>query len=145
MLVCVLKHIRNITGGIPAWRDSSAAAKAVRGVSSEGFMTTVQPHARAGPTWNKCGAEQEIFVNDNHALKRSEFFYLTNSTPLKYLKNTLRVSIANGKFQGVTAPTTPTGCKRKFNKRSKNRNRSKSSALPSTPKEGQISFFVFLC
>lgn len=31
--------------------ESSTAAKAVRGVSSEGFMTTVQPHARAGPTW----------------------------------------------------------------------------------------------
>jgi len=30
--------------------ESSTAAKAVRGVSSEGFMTTVQPHARAGPT-----------------------------------------------------------------------------------------------
>lgn len=43
-------HERNITGGIPACMASSAAAKAVSGVSSEGFMTTVQPHARAGPT-----------------------------------------------------------------------------------------------
>lgn len=48
--VCVIE----ITGGIPAWRASSAAAKAVRGVSSDGFMTIVQPHARAGPTWSKC-------------------------------------------------------------------------------------------
>lgn len=39
-----------LTGGIPAWRESSAAAKAVRGVSSEGFITTVQPQASAGPT-----------------------------------------------------------------------------------------------
>lgn len=42
--------IKIVTGGIPAWRASSAAAKAVKGVSSEGFMTTVQPAARAGPT-----------------------------------------------------------------------------------------------
>lgn len=45
--------LKMITVGIPAWRASSAAAKAVKGVSSEGFMTTVQPHARAGPTWLK--------------------------------------------------------------------------------------------
>lgn len=38
------------TGGIPALIESSAAAKAVKGVSSEGFITTVQPQARAGPT-----------------------------------------------------------------------------------------------
>lgn len=44
---------RTFTGGIPALRDSSAAANAVKGVSSEGFITTVQPQARAGPTWLK--------------------------------------------------------------------------------------------
>lgn len=49
-----------ITGGIPAWRESSAAAKAVRGVISEGFMTTVQPHASAGPTWYKWETKQVI-------------------------------------------------------------------------------------
>lgn len=31
--------------------ESSAAANAVNGVSSEGFITTVHPEARAGATW----------------------------------------------------------------------------------------------
>ena len=51
-----------ITGGIPAWSESSAAAKAVKGVSSEGFMTTVQPLARAGPTWNARVIENKVFL-----------------------------------------------------------------------------------
>ena len=42
--------LKLLTGGIPARRESSAAAKAHKGVNSEGFMTTVQPAARAGPT-----------------------------------------------------------------------------------------------
>lgn len=33
--------------------ESSAAANAVNGVSSEGFITTVHPHARAGATWHQ--------------------------------------------------------------------------------------------
>jgi len=41
-------------------------------VNSDGLTTTVQPQAKAGPTF--------------------------------------RVIIANGKFHGVIAPTTPTGC-----------------------------------
>ena len=51
---------------------NSPAAKAVRGVSSAGLMTTVQPAAKAGAT--------------------------------------LRVIMANGKFQGVMAAHTPMGC-----------------------------------
>lgn len=39
------------TAGIPAWRASSEAARAVNGVNSEGLTTTVQPEANAGPTW----------------------------------------------------------------------------------------------
>lgn len=39
-----------ITDGIPASSASPAAAKAIKGVSSEGSKTTVQPQARAGPT-----------------------------------------------------------------------------------------------
>src|SRR5690606_17648970 len=58
--------------GRPASLPSSANASAEKGVSSDGFSTTVQPTAMAGAT--------------------------------------LRVIIAAGKFQGVTAATTPTGC-----------------------------------
>ncbi len=36
--------------GTPAWLASQANAKAEKGVSSEGFNTTVQPAASAGPT-----------------------------------------------------------------------------------------------
>ena len=58
--------------GTPASAASRARARAVKGVSSEGLSTTVQPAARAGAT--------------------------------------LRVTMAAGKFQGVTAATTPTAC-----------------------------------
>lgn len=60
--------------GIPASVARAARATAVKGVSSEGLSTTVQPAARAGAT--------------------------------------LRVTMAAGKFQGVTAATTPTACLR---------------------------------
>lgn len=52
--LCVLLKTQNrITRGIPACTESSAAANAVNGVSSEGFTTTVHPHARAGATWHR--------------------------------------------------------------------------------------------
>lgn len=57
--VCAIE----ITGGIPACRESSAAAKAVRGVSSDGFITTVQPQARAGPTYPSW-KENKSFENE---------------------------------------------------------------------------------
>lgn len=50
--------------------ESSAAAKAVRGVSSEGFTTTVQPHARAGPTW-KIRKQIILKMTDVHKLIKS--------------------------------------------------------------------------
>ena len=59
-------------GGRPASANSSARARAVSGVCSAGFRTTVQPAASAGAT--------------------------------------LRVTMAAGKFHGVMAATTPTGC-----------------------------------
>ena len=58
--------------GMPARIANSPAAKAVKGVSSAGLITTVQPAANAGAT--------------------------------------LRVIMANGKFQGVMAAQTPMGC-----------------------------------
>ncbi|OIQ64581.1 hypothetical protein GALL_538670 [mine drainage metagenome] len=66
--------------GTPASSPSTASASAENGVSSEGFSTTEQPAASAGPT--------------------------------------LRVIMAAGKFQGVTAATTPTGCFRVMIRRS---------------------------
>ena len=52
---CYLQNqnrVRNCTGGTPAWSASSAAARAVNGVSSAGFMITVHPAASAGATCN---------------------------------------------------------------------------------------------
>ena len=62
----------NTPAGTPASSARTARARAVKGVSSEGLSTTVQPAARAGATF--------------------------------------RVTMAAGKFQGVTAATTPTAC-----------------------------------
>mmetsp|Transcript_4385 Transcript_4385/g.15565 ORF Transcript_4385/g.15565 Transcript_4385/m.15565 type:complete len:282 (+) Transcript_4385:1315-2160(+) len=59
-------------GGMPARFASSASANAERGVSSDGFRTTVHPTAKAGATF--------------------------------------LVTMLMGKFHGVIAPTTPTGC-----------------------------------
>src|SRR5690606_364367 len=64
--------ILSTPAGIPALWASSISLYAVNGVNSDGFTTTVQPAAMAGPT--------------------------------------LRVIIAAGKFHGVIAATTPTGC-----------------------------------
>mmetsp|Transcript_7453 Transcript_7453/g.19257 ORF Transcript_7453/g.19257 Transcript_7453/m.19257 type:complete len:216 (+) Transcript_7453:566-1213(+) len=63
----------NTPCGSPARSATSAIASAVRGVSSAGLSTTVQPAARAGAT--------------------------------------LRVIMDIGKFHGVMAATTPTGCR----------------------------------
>lgn len=43
-------ELHGLTGGMPACNASSAAANAVKGVSSEGFTTTVHPAAKAGAT-----------------------------------------------------------------------------------------------
>ena len=59
-------------GGTPASSANTIMASALKGVSSLGLITTLQPAASAGAA--------------------------------------LRVIMASGKFQGVMAPTTPTGC-----------------------------------
>ncbi|MNV25692.1 hypothetical protein D3C71_1167970 [compost metagenome] len=61
-------------GGKPASSTSSASRKAVKGVSSAGLSTTVQPAAKAGAIFH--------------------------------------TAISSGKFHGMMAPTTPTGCAR---------------------------------
>src|SRR5690625_3241803 len=61
----------NTPAGNPAAAAKCASARAERGVSSAGLITTAQPAAKAGAT--------------------------------------LRAIIELGKFQGVMAPTTPTG------------------------------------
>lgn len=51
---CFLEQVTtlNTPGGIPASSAISARAKALRGVSSAGLHTTVQPAANAAPTWD---------------------------------------------------------------------------------------------
>jgi len=44
----IWKEIRK--GGMPAWRANSAAAKAVKGVTSAGFTMIVHPAANVGAT-----------------------------------------------------------------------------------------------
>jgi hypothetical protein len=74
-------HVKSLrlTGGIPAWRANSAAAKAVRGVSSEGFKTTVQPQARAGPTYASEEKSMLFFNNKLMHQKRLTFFAQNHS------------------------------------------------------------------
>ena len=48
--LCVLVSTLITPAGMPARTASSAAARAVSGVSSAGLMTTVQPAAKAGAT-----------------------------------------------------------------------------------------------
>jgi hypothetical protein len=129
----------NAPSGSPARSASSASAKAVSGVASAGFKTTVQPAASAGATflfWSfrslfvyllfVCGcvysyvrgarappappaccntktkkqhdSNPQTTTNDKHQFND------------KQITKTLRVTIENGKFHGVIAPTTPTGC-----------------------------------
>ena len=78
--------------GIPARSASSASALAEKGVSSDGLTTTGQPTARAGAHLQEL---RERGRGRARAGRHGEGPHL-------------RVIIADGKFHGVIAPTTPT-------------------------------------
>lgn len=120
-----------LTGGMPACSASSAAARAVNGVSSAGLTIIVHPAANAGATckyecihhstlriWfelvdkvkqrsNRCS-----FLSPKHVLDKYNNHHILKkyTTTFEGWPWTLRVIIARGKFHGVMAPTTPTGC-----------------------------------
>ena len=79
-------------------------------MNSDGLTTTVQPQAKAGPTWPKPN------ICEMYCLSyQLNSFNFTNGEV--YCIETFRVIIANGKFHGVIAPTTPTGCSAKKKER----------------------------
>lgn len=59
---------------MPAWRASSAAASAVKGVYSDGLTTTVQPQANAGPTWH-ITKQEVLFFSDASQMQELHAFY----------------------------------------------------------------------
>ena len=114
-----------VNGGIPDWRASSAATKAVNGASLEGSMIIVKPQARAyQPDTNtniqsiilsfnqryryeqvKTGHTKTCIANWKFTNSSNVFW---NATKIKSIGNipTFRVIITNGKFHGVIAPRT---------------------------------------
>lgn len=72
---------------------SFATYNAVNGVCSAGFMTTVFPQAKAGPSFHAC------MSNGKFHLKQKRFHFL-KITSQKFIAAT---------FTGIICPQTPTG------------------------------------